>query len=61
MLTHLEHHSNIVPWQLLCEEKGAVLRVVPINDRGELLLDGPVLHVQPPVKRGPFIPTEGKG
>jgi cysteine desulfurase/selenocysteine lyase len=39
LITHLEHHSNIVPWQLLCEEKGAVLRVVPINDRGELLLD----------------------
>jgi cysteine desulfurase/selenocysteine lyase len=39
VLTHLEHHSNIVPWQLLCEEKGAALRVVPINDRGELLLD----------------------
>ena len=35
----MEHHSNIVPWQMLCEEKGAKLRVVPINDRGELLLD----------------------
>jgi cysteine desulfurase/selenocysteine lyase len=35
----LEHHSNIVPWQLLCEEKGAVLRVIPINDRGELILE----------------------
>jgi cysteine desulfurase/selenocysteine lyase len=35
----MEHHSNIVPWQLLCEEKGARLRVAPINDRGELLLD----------------------
>ncbi len=35
----LEHHSNIVPWQLLCEEKGAVLRVAPINDNGELLLE----------------------
>jgi len=39
IITHLEHHSNIVPWQMLCEEKGATLRVVPINDRGELLLD----------------------
>ena len=39
ILTHLEHHSNIVPWQLLCEEKGAKLRVVPINDAGELALD----------------------
>jgi cysteine desulfurase/selenocysteine lyase len=39
ILTTLEHHSNIVPWQMLAEEKGAKLRVVPINDRGELLLD----------------------
>jgi cysteine desulfurase/selenocysteine lyase len=35
----MEHHSNIVPWQMLCEEKGAKLRVAPINDSGELLLD----------------------
>ena len=35
----MEHHSNIVPWQMLCEEKGAHLRVIPMNDRGELLLD----------------------
>jgi cysteine desulfurase / selenocysteine lyase len=39
LITAMEHHSNIVPWQLLCEEKGAHLRVAPINDRGELLLD----------------------
>jgi cysteine desulfurase/selenocysteine lyase len=39
VITHMEHHSNIVPWQMLCEEKGAVLKVVPINDDGELLLD----------------------
>ncbi|HEU0368657.1 MAG TPA: cysteine desulfurase [Candidatus Acidoferrum sp.] len=39
LITAMEHHSNIVPWQLLCEEKGAKLRVAPINDRGELLLD----------------------
>src|SRR5215467_6121895 len=38
-ITAMEHHSNIVPWQLLCEEKGASLRVAPINDAGELLLD----------------------
>jgi cysteine desulfurase/selenocysteine lyase len=36
VITGLEHHSNIVPWQMLCEEKGTVLRVVPVNDRGEL-------------------------
>jgi cysteine desulfurase/selenocysteine lyase len=35
----MEHHSNIVPWQLLCEEKGAVLHVIPISDSGELLLE----------------------
>jgi len=35
----MEHHSNIVPWQLLCEEQGAILRVVPINDAGEFLLE----------------------
>lgn len=36
LITHMEHHSNIVPWQVLCEEKGATLRVVPITDEGEL-------------------------
>lgn len=36
VITHLEHHSNIVPWQLLCERAGTVLRVVPINERGEI-------------------------
>ena len=39
ILTTLEHHSNIVPWQMLAEEKGAKIRVVPVNDAGELLLD----------------------
>src|SRR5258707_2283799 len=39
LITAMEHHSNIVPWQLLCDEKGAKLRVAPINDRGELILD----------------------
>ena len=40
LITAMEHHSNIVPWQMLCERTGAVLRVAPINDRGELLMDG---------------------
>jgi cysteine desulfurase / selenocysteine lyase len=40
LITAMEHHSNIVPWQMLCERTGAVLRVAPINDRGELLLAG---------------------
>jgi len=39
IISYMEHHSNIVPWQMLCEEKGAKLRVVPINDRGEFLFD----------------------
>ncbi|MBP6058335.1 MAG: cysteine desulfurase [Nitrosomonas sp.] len=39
ILTTLEHHSNIVPWQMLANEKGAKIRVVPINDKGELEID----------------------
>jgi len=39
LITAMEHHSNIVPWQMLCLEKGATLRVAPMNDAGELLLD----------------------
>jgi cysteine desulfurase/selenocysteine lyase len=39
LLTAMEHHSNIVPWQLICEERGARVRVVPVNDAGELLFE----------------------
>lgn len=39
LLSRMEHHSNIVPWQMLCEQTGAVLKVAPINDNGEILLD----------------------
>jgi cysteine desulfurase/selenocysteine lyase len=39
LITTMEHHSNIVPWQMICEEKGATLKVIPINDAGELLMD----------------------
>ncbi len=39
IVSNMEHHSNIVPWQILCEETGARLRVVPIDDSGELLMD----------------------
>jgi cysteine desulfurase/selenocysteine lyase len=39
VISHMEHHSNIVPWQILCEQKGASLRVIPITDAGELRLD----------------------
>ena len=39
LISAMEHHSNIVPWQLICEERGATLRVIPMNRAGELLLD----------------------
>jgi len=39
LITHMEHHSNIVPWQMLRDATGATLRVAPVNQRGELLLD----------------------
>lgn len=39
IISTMEHHSNIVPWQLLCQQTGAVLRVIPINEQGELLLE----------------------
>jgi cysteine desulfurase/selenocysteine lyase len=39
LITHMEHHSNIVPWQLVCGQTGAKLKVVPISDRGELEMD----------------------
>ena len=39
ILSCLEHHANIVPWQMMCERKGAVLRVIPINDNGEIILE----------------------
>ena len=37
LVSALEHHSNIVPWQLLCEKTGAILKVIPMNDKGELI------------------------
>ena len=39
IISAMEHHSNIVPWQMLCESTGATLRVIPINDRGELVME----------------------
>lgn len=39
IVSQLEHHANIVPWQMLCERKGAKLKVIPINDRGEIILE----------------------
>ncbi len=39
IISELEHHSNIVPWQMICQEKGADLKVIPVNDQGELLIE----------------------
>lgn len=39
LVSAMEHHSNIVPWQIMCAERGAILKVIPMNDQGELLLD----------------------
>jgi cysteine desulfurase/selenocysteine lyase len=50
VLTTLEHHANIVPWQMLAEEKGARLRVVPVNDRGELIIEEYLKLLTPRVK-----------
>jgi cysteine desulfurase / selenocysteine lyase len=40
IVSEMEHHSNIVPWQMLCERTGAILKVIPMNQEGELLMDG---------------------
>ena len=39
LISALEHHSNIVPWQMICEERGAILKVMPINEQGDIILD----------------------
>ena len=39
LVSQMEHHSNIIPWQMIAEERGATIRVIPINDRGELVID----------------------
>src|SRR6478736_10100876 len=39
IISAMEHHSNIVPWQILCEEKKAVLKIIPVNDEGELMMN----------------------
>jgi cysteine desulfurase/selenocysteine lyase len=50
LITAIEHHSNIVPWQMLCAEKGAKLRVAPVNDAGELMVDELERMLNPRVK-----------
>lgn len=50
LISAIEHHSNIVPWQMLCAEKSATLRVIPVNDAGELLIDEYERMLNPRVK-----------
>ena len=50
IITELEHHANIVPWQVLCEKKNARLRVVPINDQGEIILEEYEKMISPKTK-----------
>lgn len=57
LITHMEHHANIVPWQMLCEATGAVLRVAPIDDRGELDLDAFTRAIGPKTKLAAVVHT----
>lgn len=50
IISHLEHHANIVPWQMMCQRKGAILRVIPINDNGEILFDEYLRLLSPKTK-----------
>ncbi|HPB69156.1 MAG TPA: aminotransferase class V-fold PLP-dependent enzyme, partial [Candidatus Omnitrophota bacterium] len=50
LISEMEHHSNIVPWQILCQENGCVLKVAPMNDNGELRLDEYKAMLSPQVK-----------
>lgn len=50
IISTLEHHANIVPWQMLCERKKAVLKVIPINEKGEILLDEYEKMISPKTK-----------
>lgn len=50
IISALEHHSNIVPWQMICEEKGLTLRIIPMNDKGELFIDKYETMINPKTK-----------
>ncbi len=50
IISEMEHHANIVPWQIICDEKGAELKIIPINDDGDLLLDQYVAMLDDRVK-----------
>src|SRR3546814_5228060 len=51
LISHMEHHANIVPWQLLRDRRGIVLKVAPVNDRGELIWDDFVALIGPKTKQ----------
>ena len=50
IISNLEHHANIVPWQITCERKGALLKVIPVNDRGEIIFDEYLKLLSPKTK-----------
>lgn len=50
IISEIEHHSNIVPWQILCEDRGATLKVIPVNDNGELNIDAYSQMLSPKTK-----------
>jgi cysteine desulfurase/selenocysteine lyase len=50
VISHLEHHANIVPWQMMCQRKKAFLRVIPINDNGEIIFDEYIKLLNPRTK-----------
>ncbi len=50
IISHLEHHANIVPWQMMCDRKGAQLKIIPINDNGEILFDEYLKLISPRTK-----------
>jgi cysteine desulfurase / selenocysteine lyase len=50
IISNLEHHANIVPWQMMCERRGAVLRVIPVNDAGEIIFDEYLKLLSPKTK-----------
>jgi len=52
IISALEHHSNIVPWQLICQQTGATLKVIPVNDAGELRMDEYTRLLSPRTKPG---------
>ena len=54
ILTEMEHHSNIVPWQILCEKTGAILKIAPIDDHGDLILEGYVRQFTPRTRLAAF-------